>query len=75
MKKQCTCSGENTEKYITFTVPEEKEVTRIDENGEKITTKKYVAFYSFLIVQDVWQAHYQILLIIWPKDFIELNVM
>ena len=32
-----TCLGENTEKYITFTVPVEKEVTRIDKNGEKIT--------------------------------------
>ena len=28
--------GENTEKYITFTVPIENEVTRIDKNGEKI---------------------------------------
>ena len=29
--------GEKTEKYITFTVLWEKEVTRIDKNGEKIT--------------------------------------
>ena len=29
-EKQFTCLGENTEKYITFTVPIEKEVTRID---------------------------------------------
>ena len=36
-KKQFTCLGENNEKYITFTVPIEKEVTRIDKNGEKIT--------------------------------------
>ena len=35
--KQFTCLGENTEKYITFTVPIEKEVTRIDRNGEEIT--------------------------------------
>ena len=34
---QFTCLGENTEKYITFTVPIEKEVTRIDKNGEEIT--------------------------------------
>ena len=34
-KLQCTCLEENTEKYITFTVSLEKEVTRIDENGEK----------------------------------------
>ena len=36
-KKQLSCLGENTEKYITFTVPIEKEVTRIDKNGEEIT--------------------------------------
>ena len=35
-KKQFSCLGENTEKYITFTVPIEKGVTRIDKNGEKI---------------------------------------
>ena len=38
-KKQITCFEENTEKYITFTVPIEKEITRIDINGEEI--KKY----------------------------------
>ena len=27
---QITCLGENTEKYITFSVPIEKEVSRID---------------------------------------------
>ena len=37
LKKQFTCLGENTEKYITFTVPIEKAVTRIDKNGEEIT--------------------------------------
>ena len=36
-KKQFTCLGENTEKYMTFTVPIEKEVTRIGNNGEEIT--------------------------------------
>ena len=29
--------GENIEKYIIFTVPMEKEVTRINENGEEVT--------------------------------------
>ena len=38
-KKQFICSGKVTEKYIAFTVPIEKEVTRIDKNGEKITEK------------------------------------
>ena len=36
-KKQFTCLGENTEKYITFTVPIEKEVTRINKNEEEVT--------------------------------------
>ena len=36
-KKQFTCLGENTEKYVTFTVPIQKEVTRIDKNREKNT--------------------------------------
>ena len=36
-KKKFTCLGENTEKYITFPVPIEKQTTRIDKNGEEIT--------------------------------------
>ena len=36
-KKQFSCLAENTKKYITFTVPTEKEVTRIDKNGEEVT--------------------------------------
>ena len=35
--KKFTCLGENNEKYIIFTVPIEKEVSRIDKNGEEIT--------------------------------------
>ena len=35
--KKFTCLGENTEKYITFTVPIEKEVTRINKHGEEVT--------------------------------------
>ena len=34
--KRFTCLGENTEKYITFTVPIEKEVTRIINNEEEL---------------------------------------
>ena len=33
-KKHFTCLWENTEKCITFAVSIEKEVTRIDKNGE-----------------------------------------
>ena len=36
-KTQCTCLEENTEKYITFTVRIEKEVTKIDKTQEEIT--------------------------------------
>ena len=36
LKKQFTCQGENTEKYITFTVPVEEEATIIEKNGEEI---------------------------------------
>ena len=41
-KTQFTSLGENTEKYITFTVPIEKEVTRIDKNGEEV--KKSISY-------------------------------
>ena len=36
-RKQSTCLGEKSQKYITFTVPIEKELTRIDKNGENIS--------------------------------------
>ena len=35
--EQFSCLGENTEKYIIFTIPIENEVTRIKKNEEKIT--------------------------------------
>ena len=36
LKNNLLFQEKNTEKYITFTVPIEKEVTRIDKNGEEI---------------------------------------
>ena len=36
-EEKFTCFGENTEKYITFLVPIEKEVTRIDKRGKEVT--------------------------------------
>ena len=36
-QNQVTCLGENTEKYVTFAVSIEKEVTKINKNGEEIT--------------------------------------
>ena len=59
---QFTCLRGNTEKYITFSVLIEQEVIKIDKNGKEIT-KLYPTDYSLLIAQDLWQAHYQILLI------------
>ena len=41
---------------------------------EKKLQKICLTYYSLLIVQDLWEAHYQILSIIFLKDFIELNV-
>ena len=35
-EKQFTCSWENTKKYITFIVPIEGEVTRINTKGEEL---------------------------------------
>ena len=40
-KNQFTCLGENTEKCITFTIPIEKEVARIDKNGKEIIKNIY----------------------------------
>ena len=42
-KKQFNCSGENTEKYITLTVPIEKQVTRIDM-GKKLQIYIYICY-------------------------------
>ena len=36
--------------------------------------KIYLTYYNLLIAQDLWQAHYQILSIIFLKEFIALNV-
>ena len=72
-KKQPFCSGENTEKYITFTVPIEREVTRTDKNGEEITKNIYY------ILQFIDSARFMVrflsnLSIIFLKELIEVNV-
>ena len=48
-------------------------MTRVDKTGEE-RTKMYVTYYILLTAQDLWQVHYQILSIIFLKEFIELNV-
>ena len=50
-----------------------KKVMIIDENREEI--KKNISYtLDLFIVQDLWQVHCQIVSIIFPKEFIELNV-
>ena len=41
---------------------------------EKKLQRMYLKYYNLLIARDLWQAHYQILSIIFLKEFIELNV-
>ena len=41
---------------------------------EKKLQKIYLTYYNLLIVQDLLQAHYRILSIIFLKEFIELNI-
>ena len=41
---------------------------------EKKLQKTKVKYGKLLIAQDLWQAHFQIMSIIFLKEFIELNV-
>ena len=41
---------------------------------ERKLQKIYLTYFNLLIAQDLWQVRYQILLITYLKDFIELNV-
>ena len=41
---------------------------------KKRLQKIYLTYYNLLIAQDLWQAHYQILSIIFLKKFLEFNV-
>ena len=71
------CLGENTEKYITFSVPIKKETTKKDKNGNdkvnKISYKIIDKELSLLIVADLCQYRYQILLVIYLKGFIMIG--
>ena len=42
---------------------------------EKKLQKIYLTFYHLFIAQDLWQAHYRILTIIFLKEFLKLNVI
>ena len=52
-EKQFTCLGENAEKYITFTVPIEKQVTKIDKKNRRNHDNIYFTYYNLLTVQDL----------------------
>ena len=71
-KGQFGCLAENTKKYKTFSVPIAKEMKKVDKDGkEDVKTVSYKI--NLLIVQDLWQVPYQILLIISQMEFIKLN--
>ena len=72
-KKQFPCLKESTVKILTFTVPIEKKSQKFIKNEKKIQTIN-LTYYNFLKVKDLLQAHYQILSLIFLKEFIELNV-
>ena len=61
------CFGENTEKYITFSVPIKK---KIERKNMEITYK-----IKFIDVIDLCQCLCQNLLIIYQKEFIIINVL
>ena len=62
--------GENTEKYKTIAVLIEKEVTRIDKNGEEIA-KNISYILQIIDSARLWLAHYQLLSIIILMKFIK----
>ena len=63
--KQFTCLRENTKKCITFSVPIQKELIK----KEKKLQKPYPKDCNLLKTQELWQAHYIILLIILLQEF------
>ena len=68
-----TCLGENTEKVHNLSVLIKKKVQELIKKGKK-SQKPYLTDHNLLLVQDLWKAHYQILLIILLKEFIKSNI-
>ena len=65
---QFECFGEYSEKYKIFSVPIEKEIKKVDKDlNENIVTISYKI--KFIIAQNLWQFHYQILLLTSQKEF------
>ena len=71
-EREFECLGENTEKNITFSEPTKKEITKKDKNGnDKIMQISYKikSINSFRFMD----KYYQILSIIYLKDFIVIS--
>ena len=66
-----TCLGENTKNYITFIVPRENKLEELIKMENKLQ-KTYLTNCNLLLAQDLWQAYYQILSIIFLKELIKL---
>ena len=73
-------SWKNREKFKTFSIPIENEAITTDKDGnENMITISYKRKFvlikeNLLIVEDLWQLIYQILLVISEKEFTRLNV-
>ena len=65
------CLGENKEKYITFSVPIKKEITKKDKNGNDKIPK--ISYKIKFIDTDLSQHRYQILLVIYLNGFIMIS--
>ena len=71
--KEGTCLGENTKKYITLHLQWKKKLQELMKMVKKLQNT-YLRYYNLLIVQSLWQVHYQILSIIFLKEFFKSNV-
>ena len=73
MKENSIVLGENTEKYITSSIPIEKKVMRIDKNGEEIT-KAVSDRLQFIDSARLIASSLSNLVNNLAKEFIKLNV-
>ena len=76
-KENLNVLGKIARDDINFPVPIEKEIINIEKDNNEGIVKKVLYDKDnnlVLIVQDLWQVHYQILLIISQKESAKLNV-
>ena len=66
-------SWEKKDKNKKFSVPIKKEIKKTDKYGRGTIETISLTKQSSLIMQDLWQVYYQILLIISQKESIKLN--